>query len=220
MINENLRNYGQVLINTMVVLSFENNIDLKYVFYFKVNTLILLYRIIKSKNIKNENYNFEEQVISNLFDDNLITTKYNMLYNISWAKGKKKCYVEMLYEVLVGLSVKSQNDKYFLMLYKMFVMYVTKFTNEGGHTILPFIDQISSPCNKSNPVQQYFSKYDTIEVPSLTLQILLRTLKYYTKYKNTKAKDTLVSLSSAFSLDATDLFLGKDSKKRKKIKIK
>lgn len=89
MINENLRNYGQVLINTMVVLSFENNIDLKYVFYFKVNTLILLYRIIKSKNIKNENYNFEEQVISNLFDDNLITTKYNMLYNISWAKGKK-----------------------------------------------------------------------------------------------------------------------------------
>ena len=220
MINENLRNYGQVLINTMVVLSFENNIDLKYVFYFKVNTLILLYRIIKSKNIKNENYNFEEQVISNLFDDNLITTKYNMLYNISWAKGKKKCYVEMLYEVLVGLSVKSQNDKYFLMLYKMFVMYVTKFTNEGGHTILPFIDQISSPCNKSNPVQQYFSKYDTIEVPSLTLQILLRTLKYYTKYKNTKAKDTLVSLSSAFSLDATDLFLGKDSKKKKENKNK
>ena len=220
MVSENLRNYGQVLINTMVVLSFENAIDNKYVYYFKVNTLILLYRIIKSKNIKNENYNFEEQVISNLFDDNLITTKYNMLYNISWAKGKKKCYVEMLYEVLVGLSVKSQNDKYFLMLYKMFVMYVTRFTNKGGHTILPFIDQISSPCNKSNPVQQYFGKYDTIEVPSLTVQILLRTLKYYTKYKNTNAKDTLVSLSSAFTLDATDLFLGKDSKKKKENKNK
>ena len=220
MIDENLRDYGQVLINTMVVLSFENYIDNKYVYYFKVNTLILLYRIIKSKKIKNENYNFEEQVLSNLFDDNLITTKYNMLYNIPWAKGKKKCYVEMLYEVLVGLSVKSQNDKYFIMLYKMFVMYVTKFTKEGGHTILPFIDQISSPCNKSNPVQQYFSKYDTIEVPSLTLQILLRTLKYYTKYKNTNTKDTLVSLISAFSLDVTDIFLGKDSKKKKENKNK
>ena len=218
MVNEKLRDYGQVLINTMVVLSFENNIDPKYAFYFRVNLLILLYRIIKSKDIKNENYNFDEQVISSLFDDNLITTKYNMLYNISWAKGKKKCYVEMLYEVLVGLSVKSQNDKYFLMLYKMFVMYVTKFTNEGGHTILPFIDKISSPCNKSNPVQHYFGKYDTIEVPSLTLQILLRTLKYYTKYKNTQAKDTLVSLSSSFSLDASDLFLGKDSKKKKENK--
>jgi len=218
MVNEKLRDYGQVLINTMVVLSFENNIDPKYAFYFRVNLLILLYRIIKSKDIKNEIYNFDEQVISSLFDDNLITTKYNMLYNISWAKGKKKCYVEMLYEVLVGLSVKSQNDKYFLMLYKMFVMYVTKFTNEGGHTILPFIDKISSPCNKSNPVQNYFGKYDTIEVPSLTLQILLRTLKYYTKYKNTQAKDTLVSLSSAFSLDASDLFLGKDSKKKKENK--
>ena len=220
MLNEKLRDYGQVLINTIVVLSFENKIDSKYNYYFYLNTLILLYRIIKSKNIKNENYNFEEQVITNLFNDDLITTKYNMLYNCLWAKGKKKCYVELLYEVLVGLYVKTKNEKYFSILYKMFIMFVTRFTNKEGNSILPFIDQISSPCNKSNPVQKYFSKYDTVDVPSLTVQILLRTLKYYTKYKDTNAKDILVSLSSAFAKDAINIFLGKDSKKKKEYKNK
>ena len=220
MTNEKLRDYGQVLINLMVVMSFENEIDSKFYYHFHVQTLLLLYRIIKSKKIKNQNFKFEEQVISNIFNENLISTKYNMLYNISWAKGKKKCYVELLYEVLAGLCVKTKNEKYFLLLYKMFILYVTKFTSNKGHSILFFIDQISSPCNKSNPVQKYFSKYDTSDVPSLTIQILLKTLKYYTKYKDSEAKDILVSLSSAFYFDANDIFLGKDSKRKKEYKNK
>ena len=220
MTNEKLRDYGQVLINLMVVMSFENEIDSKFYYHFHVQTLILLYRIMKSKAIKNKNFNFEEQVISNIFNENLILTKYNMLYNVSWAKGKNKCYVELLYEVLVSLCVWTKNEKYFLLLYKMFVKYVTKFTSYEGHSILFFIDQINPPCNKSNPVQKYFSKFDTSDVPSLTIQILLKTLKYYTKYKNTEAKNILVSLSSAFTLDANDIFLGKDSKRKKEYKNK
>ena len=90
MTNEKLRDHGQVLINLMAVMSFENEIDSKFYYHFHVKILLLLYRIIKSKNIKNEKYIFEEQVISNLFKENLIATKYNMLYNIPWAKGKKK----------------------------------------------------------------------------------------------------------------------------------
>ena len=77
-----------------------------------------------------------------------------MLYNIPWAKGKKKSYVELLFEVLVGLCIKTKNDKYFLILYKMFVSYVTKFTDNKGHSILYFIDQVSTPCDKSNPIQK------------------------------------------------------------------
>ena len=218
--NEKLRDYGQVLINLMVVMSFENEIDSKFYYHFHVKILVLLYRIMKSKKIKNQNFNFEEQVILNLFNENLIATKYNMLYNAYWAKGKKKCYVELLFEVLAELSVKTKNEKYILILYKIFIMYVTKFKVKEGNSILFFIDQINSPCNKSNPVQKYFAKYDTTDVPSITLQILMRTLKYYTKYKKTEAKTILVSLSSAFTLDAKDIFLGKESKKKKEYKNK
>ena len=230
MTNEELRDHGQVLINLMAIMSFDNGIDLKFYYHFHVKILLLLYRIIKSKDIKNENYIFEEQVISNIFKEDLITTKYNMLYNIPWAKGKKKCYVELLFEVLVGLCIKTKNDKYYLILYKMFISYVTKFTNNEGdfsklndkkpHSILFFIDQVSSPCNKSNPIQKYFSKYDTIDVPSLTLKILLKTLKYYIIYKNSPVKDILISLSSAFHLDANEIFLSKDSKRKKEYKNK
>ena len=220
MTNEKLRDYGQVLINLMAVMSFENEIDSKYYYHFHVKILLLLYRIIKSNKIKNENYNFEEQVITNIFKENLIATKYNMLYNIPWAKGKKKSYVELLFEVLVGLCIKTKNDKYFLILYKMFVSYVTKFTDNKGHSILYFIDQVSTPCDKSNPIQKYFSKYDIVDVPSLTLQILLKTLKYYTKYKDSPLKDILISLSSAFVLDVNLIFLGKDSKRKKEYKNK
>ena len=230
MTNEKLRDHGQVLINLMAVMSFENVIDSKFYYHFHVKILLLLYRIIKSKNIKNEKYIFEEQVISNLFKENLIETKYNMLYNIPWAKGKKKSYVELLFEVLVGLCIKTNSDKYILLLYKMFILYVTKFTNnefdfiklnnKKPHSILFFIDQVSSPCNKSNPIQKCFSKYDTIDVPSLTVKILLKTLKYYIIYKNTPVKDILISLSSAFHLDANEIFLGKDSKRKKEYKNK
>ena len=220
MINEKFRDYGQVLINLMGVYTFENEIDSKFYYYFHVNILILLYRIIKSKKIKNQNFNFDEQIISNLFDENLIATKYNMLYNLIWAKGKKKTYAELLFEVLIGLCVKTNNDKYFLILYKMFVKNITKFDTKEGHSILMFIDMISTPCNKSNPVQKFFSKNDIREIPSLTMQILLRTLKYYSKYKNTDAKDLLISLSSGFISDATLIFLGKDSKKKKEYKNK
>ena len=100
-----------------------------------------------------------------------------MLYNLIWAKGKKKTYAELLFEVLIGLCVKTNNDKYFLILYKMFVKNITKFDTKEGHSILMFIDMISTPCNKSNPVQKFFSKNDIREIPSLTMQILLRTLK-------------------------------------------
>ena len=45
-------------------------------------------------------------------------------------------------------------------------------------------------------------------------------MKYYTKYKDSEAKDILVSLSSAFYFDANDIFLGKDSKRKKEYKNK
>ena len=220
-INEKTRDYAQVLINTLLMLSFENIHDSKYFYYCNVNILLLFYRIIKSKVIKNENYNFEQGVILNLFNEDLIASKYNMLYEATWAKkGKKKCYVELLFEVLVGLTLKTNNEKYSLILYKLFISYVTKFNPSKGHSILFFIDQVSTPCNKSNPIQKYFSKYDHIDVPSLTMQILLRTLKYYTKYKNNKAKDILFSLSSAFVLDAYDIFSSNNSKRKREYKNK
>ena len=102
----------------------------------------------------------------------------------------------------------------------MFVKNITKFETNEGHSILLYIDMISPPCNKSNPVQKYFSKNDIRDIPSLTLQILLRNLKYYSKYKNTETRNLLISLSSGFISDVTFIFLGKDSKKKKENKNK
>ena len=45
-------------------------------------------------------------------------------------------------------------------------------------------------------------------------------MKYYTKYKDSETKYILVSLPSVFYFDANDIFLGKDSKRKKEYKNK
>ena len=83
----------------------------KLYYLFKINSLILLYCIVKSDNIYiNKDFILSEDGLKSLFNLDLVTSKYNILKDIS--NNRKKTYIELLFEIIMGLYLRTTNEKY------------------------------------------------------------------------------------------------------------
>ena len=220
--NKNLRDYGQVLVNMMLLINEQELKDMECFYHIKLNSIVLLYRVIKSKDFfkyANE-CNFGEKGLNELFNDDLIWTKINIFKDIPGI-NKKKCYAEVLYEILLFLCINSKKEIYYDLCCKMFIMYIQKIkkSNINSKTIIYYLDEIKGQGEKGNNALKTFNKPEAIEVPCLSIQFLLKTLKYQFICQDTKTKNSLISFASSFYIDSF-LILSKHSSKKKKYKNK
>jgi len=217
-----LRNYGKILINMMLVTNLDNFKETEYIYYFKINAISLIYRIIKSKDILNylNDINFSEKGLAELFSVELLTLKINIFKNIPEV-NKKKCYAEALFELVLFLYVQLDNHDYLNLLEAIFIkqLKLIKEADKSSETIISFIEAIKGQSEKGNKAIKIFSKPDSIEVPCLCIQLLLKTLKYRCKCKNYNSKKQLNTMISALYNDSYLIF-SKFSSKKKKIKNK
>ena len=90
-----------------------------------------------------------------------------------------------------------------------------KVTNNNSKSILYFIDEIKGQGDKKNKALKIFKKPETIELPCLSLQFLLKALKYRYKCQNEETKILFGALLSAFYNDSYFLFKNHNSKQKK-----
>ena len=215
--NQTLRNYGKILINTMLVTNLKNVKNEENIFYMKMNSISLIYRIIKTKemlaNVKD--INFSDKGLYEFYNDDLITTKINIFKNVLGI-NKKKCYSEVLFEILLFHYVHFHNPDYYYLMQIIFIKKLDEFKSiESAETIMLYIDSIKGQNEKGNKAIKIFSKPDSIEVPCLCLQLLLKTLKYRYHCQNEEIKMQLKSLIKAFYNDSNTAFIKYSSKKKK-----
>ena len=220
--NKNLRDYGQVLVNMMLLINEQELKDVECFYHIKINSIVLLYRVIKSKDFSKyaNEYNFGEKGLNELFNDDLIWTKINIFKDIPGI-NKKKCYAEVLYEILLFLCIYSKKELYYDLCCKLFIMYIQKIkkNNINSKTIIYYLDEIKGQGEKGNQALKTFNKPETIEVPCLSVQFLLKTLKYQYICQDKKTKNSLISFASSFYIDSY-LILSNHSSKKKKYKNK
>ena len=216
--NQALRNYGRILINMMLVTNSENYKDTEHLFYLKMNSISLIYRIIKTKDIVDflNEINFYDKGLMELFNVDLIATKINIFKNILGV-NKKKCYAEALFEIIIFLYINFNNHDYFVLLEIIFIKNLKLFkgADKSSETIISYLDIIKGQSEKGNKAIKIFSKPESIEVPCLCIQFLLKTLKYRFKCENEETKKQLNGLVNAFYNDANYIFVKYSSKKKK-----
>ena len=219
--SQSMRNYGRILINMMLVTNLQNVKEMKYIYYMKMNSISLIYRIIKTKDIIiNTNINeinFSDKGLLELYNKVLISTKINIFKNILGI-NKKKCYAEALFEIVLFLYTNFNNYDYYTLLEHIFIKQLETFkgAEKGSETIIYYIDTIKGQSEKGNNALKIFAKPDTIEVPCLCIQFLLKTLKYRYKCNNEVAKKYLNGLSNAFYNDSYLIYSKHSSKKKKR----
>ena len=100
---------------------------------------------------------------------------------------------------------------------QMFIMNMKIFpkTNNESKTVLYYIDEIKGPGEKGNTALKLFSKPELIEIPCLSLQLLIKTLKYYHKCEDKNVRSKLSGLASSLYYDAYSMFANHNSKKKK-----
>ena len=219
--NQYLRNYGKILINTMLVTNLNRVKNEENIFCMKMNSISLIYRIIKTKDIIPiaKDILFSDKGLYEFYNNHLITTKINIFKNVLNI-NKKKCYVEALFEILIFHYVHSNNPDYYYLLQIIFIKKLDDFKSlEAAETIALYIDSIKGQSEKGNKAIKIFSKPDSIEVPCLCVQFLLKTLKYRFRCETTEPKMQLKSLIKAFYNDSYTAFT-KYSGKKKKFKNK
>ena len=219
---KNLRDYGQVLVNMMLLINEQELKDMECFYHIKINSIVLLYRVIKTKDFSKcaNECNFGEKGLNELFNDDLIYTKINIFKDIPGI-NKKKCYAEVLYEILLFLCINSKKDIYYDLCNKLFIMNIQKIkkNNNNSKTIIFYLDEIKGQGEKGNKTLKIFNKPETIETPCLSIQFLLKTLKYHFICQDIKTKNSLLCLASSLYNDAF-LILSKHSSKKKKWKNK
>ena len=221
--NKDLRSYGQVLFNMILLINMQDIKDMECFYHIKINSIILLYRVIKSKDFfkySNE-FNFYDKGLFELFNEELIKTKVNIFKDVPYI-DKKKCYAEVLYEILLYLCIYSKNEKYYTIIFTMFVMNIQHFkkNNDDTKTIVYYLDEIKGQGDKGNKALKIFIKPENIEIPCLSVQFLLKTLKYQYRCVDITTKNLLLSLAASFYTDAYLLFYRYSSKKKKQSKNK
>ena len=220
--NKLSRDYGQILINTMLLINLEDISDMECFYQIKLNSVILLYRVIKSKDYAKytNELNFNETGLLDLFNDELITTKINIFKDVP-SIDKKKCYSEVLYEIMLFLCIYSKKENYYSLICQMFIMYIQHFKkiNNESKTIVYYLDEIKGQGEKNNKALKIFNKPETIDIPCLSVQFLLKTLKYQYRCVDKNTRNLLISLASSFYTDAYLMF-SKHNSKKKKIKNK
>ena len=82
---KNIRDYGQILVNMMLLINLQDIKDMECFYHIKLNSVVLLYRVIKSKDFykyTNE-FSFNDRGLLELFNDELISTKINIFKEIN-----------------------------------------------------------------------------------------------------------------------------------------
>ena len=216
-----IRLYGYFLVDLMLFINIQNIEDMQDMqcfYHIKINSVILLYRVIKSSKFKNyiNEFNFKDNGLLDLFNDELIKTKINIFKNVVGIE-KKKCYAEILYEIMIFLCVYSNKENYYSLILQMFIMNVQHYKkkNDESKTIVYYLDEIKPPGEKDNKAVKIFNKPEIIEIPCLSLQFLLKTLKYQYKCEDKNTKNLLGSLAASFYYDTFLMFKQHSSKKKK-----
>ena len=195
-------NYSEKLFNLLLntKIDIDNN-NMKNYYDFLINKIIILYHIFKSEKIfLDEKIELDEKGILDLADENLIYSKYDILFT-----KKRKCYVEMLFEFILNVYIKSNNSKYRLILDKIFIENINKIKKsvKGAKTIIFYIDKATIKDDKKNPCLKYYNKNAKIEI-SLCINFLIETLKYSWKCRNenNEVKSFLQKLINNFFEDS------------------
>ena len=217
MTKNNLIEYGKILINILLKTNFNKEKNQKMFYLFKINTIILLYRIIKSKIINiDENFNLNEE-LQDLFDIDLATSKYNILKDIS--NTRRKTYIELLFEILIVLYLRTNNEKYYNILYNIFINNKNIKKSSESKTILFYIDTLKKLFFIGNSINKYLKNYEVIEDRYFTILFLYKSLKYWMKSETTELKNNILVLIRNFFSDAK-LFCKEYTSKIKKLKNK
>ena len=209
--NKGLHEFGQVLTKYLMVSNFEN---IKY--HKFINSVILLYRIIKSKKSCNRSLTVNEAALEFLFNEDLILTKFNILKNYPEFK-KKKCYSEVLYETILNLCAQTKNENYYNIICKLFLLNLSIFKKgtEDSKSIFYYVDELKNCGDKNNKVFKEFTKYESLDVPCISLQLLLKTLRVIYKYKDELIKNWFSPFITSFYTDSFLMFQLHSSKKKK-----
>ena len=217
-IKTELIDYGKVLINTMLCSNVNKDINPKLYYKFKINSAILLYRIIKSKEINiDKRFNIlNNQGLQDLFVNDLLTSKNNVFKDIS--NNRRKTYAELLYEILMNLYIKTKDKKFIEIAYLMFVDNKNIKKVGESKTILYYLDNIKKVDLKGNNIFKIFKNNETLEDKYFTLSFLYKSLKYWMSIEaNTEMKNKILEMISLFFFDAKLFY--KDNKSRlKKLK--
>ena len=210
--------YGQILVNMLLLVNSQDVKDIECFYHIKLNSIHLLYRAVKS-------YDFIQCVnkliinvkgLIELYEYDLINLKVNIFKDTPQI-NKKKCYAEALFEILLYLCIYSNKMDYYSVIYQIFIMNLQhyKVVNDESKSIIYYIDEIKGNAKKNNKALKIFNKPETIEIPCLSLQFLLKTLKYRYKCQDEKMKTIFSSLITSFYFDTLYLFKKHSSKKKK-----
>ena len=217
-IKKDLIDYGKPLINIMLCSNVNKDINLNLYYKFKINSAILLYRIIKSKEIViDKSFNIlNSQGLKDLFIIDLVSSKNNVFKDIS--NNRRKTYVELLYEILMNFYIKTKDKKFIEIAHLMFVNNKNIKKLKESKTVLYYLDNIKKVDLKSNYLIKMFKNNETLEDKYFTLTFLYKSLKYWMSAEaNTEMKNKILELISLFYFDAK-LFYKENFSKLKKLK--
>lgn len=175
---------GEELLNRTLSLGLHIKDKTKYNFFSKVGLLQLLIKVAKDSSIWETNIiNISESGLSDLFNEDLIKTKFNALFLIDKNCTKKKIYIQAYFDLLLNLTKRARNKKYILLLDRLFNAESLDSTKNN------FLYQ----CDKvylthKNAVNKLFSSYGTIDVPSISVLILMKSMKKYYKEESNDFK--------------------------------
>ena len=213
---EDLRENGILLINKLLSTKINKEEKTKLYYMFKINCVIFLYRIIKSKdNLVTNNFILEEKNLKDLFDIDLFSIKYNILKDIS--NNRKKTYVEMLFEILMYLYIKTTNKIYFSVINDIFISN-DSIKNIGESKSILFhldLDTIKSKSSKNSSINKILKNYDIIDDKYFSIILLYKIFKFWIKAETIDLRNNIISIINNFFVDANLLYKENTSKIRK-----
>ena len=217
---DNLKENGILLINKLLKTKINKEENTKMYYMFKINCVIFLYRIIKSKdNLIENNFILEEKNLFDLFDADLFAIKYNILKDLT--SNKKKTYAELIFDILIHLYIKTSNKIYFSLINDIFISNAS-IKNIGESKSISYhldLDTIKSKVSKNNSLNKILKNYDIIEDKYFSLVFLYKSLKAWIKAESYDLKNNIISLINNFFVDSNLLYKENNSK-IKKLKVR
>ena len=189
--------FGEELLNRALKLIFED--DEKKTKYYYIDKFNLLQLLTKLAKINGKlDINIDDEGINNLFNEEMMRTKFNALSPngcIKLLNPKKKIYMENIFDVMVSLSKKTKNLKYIHILEAKFNASKIDSTNKN------YFYLSDKNYSQKAAINKLFSSYGNMEIPSFCILMLGKVVKKYYKAKTEEYK----TLFKNFAINA---FLG------------
>ena len=215
-----LKENGTIFINQLLKTKINKEENNKMFYISKINCIIFLYRIIKSKDVLiTNNFILDEKNLTELFDYDLFAIKYNILKDIS--SSIKKTYAEILFEILIYLYIKTCNKIYFNAINDIFISNEKLKRTGESKTILHQLDldTIKSKNSKNIQINKILKNYDIIEDKYYSIAFFYKSLKYWIKAETNDLKNNIIIFTKNFFIDS-NLIYKENNSKIKKIKLK